>query len=543
MYELLSATSALKTVLSVVVALLILLATITVHEFGHYIVGKIFKFKIKEFAIGMGPAIYKKTKKNGEVFSIRIFPLGGFCAFEGEDEDDETVKKKNEKLAEKGLLKTETSDKTDDNAEDFPVKCGGIYGESEYNAYETSGGAFSAQKEESTPREKAAQNSVSDAKKTPKTLSKDAFNNKPPWQRILVLLAGATFNFVIAVLIVIIYFTAYGHFGFMAYEIKAPQNATESSYMLDGKDVLLEINGKFLYFTTDINDALGGKKKGDMVSVTVQRENGKKETINVVLREDVNPTSDYDVNPALRALGVASVLKLSTEEGCVLKDGNYVYRFYDKPERIDCTRIYTLDDLYLRLKDLEAGGTIQLIVQDVDNDGENDIVTLTAPLNYDTVDKTDKAAVLGAFGIKNEERLSYQVSTQSVRFGFFEGIGRAVVYSFKTVGVTLKSFWQLLTGKLGLSMVSGPIGTITVTSQYVSLGFKYVMNIASMIGLSVAIFNLLPIPALDGARAVFVVVEWIRKKPVNRNVEGMIHFVGLIVLLLFAVTVDLLKLF
>ena len=57
MYELLSATSALKTVLSVVVALLILLATITVHEFGHYIVGKIFKFKIKEFAIGMGPAI------------------------------------------------------------------------------------------------------------------------------------------------------------------------------------------------------------------------------------------------------------------------------------------------------------------------------------------------------------------------------------------------------------------------------------------------------------------------------------------------------
>lgn len=543
MYELLSATSALKTVLSVVVAILILLATITVHEFGHYIVGKIFKFKIKEFAIGMGPAIYKKTKKNGEVFSIRIFPLGGFCAFEGEDEDDETVKKKNAKLAEKGLLKTETSDKTGDNAEDFPFKTGGIYGESEYNAHETSDEAFSAQKEESTPREKAAQNSVSDAKKTPKTLSKDAFNNKPPWQRILVLLAGATFNFVVAVLIVIIYFTAYGHFGFMAYEIKAPQNATESSYMLDGKDVLLEINGKFLYFTTDINDALGGKKKGDMVSVTVQRENGKKETINVVLREDVNPTSDYDVNPALRALGVASVLKLSTEEGCVLKDGNYVYRFYDKPERIDCTRIYTLDDLYLRLKDLEAGGTIQLIVQDVDNDGENDIVTLTAPLNYDTVDKTDKAAVLGAFGIKNEERLSYQVSTQSVRFGFFEGIGRAVVYSFKTVGVTLKSFWQLLTGKLGLSMVSGPIGTITVTSQYVSLGFKYVMNIASMIGLSVAIFNLLPIPALDGARAVFVVVEWIRKKPVNRNVEGMIHFVGLIVLLLFAVTVDLLKLF
>ena len=47
--------------------------------------GKIFKFKINEFAIGMGPAIFKKKLKSGEDFSIRLLPLGGFCAFEGED--------------------------------------------------------------------------------------------------------------------------------------------------------------------------------------------------------------------------------------------------------------------------------------------------------------------------------------------------------------------------------------------------------------------------------------------------------------------------
>ena len=100
MNNLLAVAPWLSTVFSVIVAILILLATITVHEFGHYIVGKLLKFKINEFAIGMGPAIYKKVKKNGEVFSIRIFPLGGFCAFEGEDEDDETVKKKNQKTQE-----------------------------------------------------------------------------------------------------------------------------------------------------------------------------------------------------------------------------------------------------------------------------------------------------------------------------------------------------------------------------------------------------------------------------------------------------------
>ena len=87
--NLLSAASVFKTIGSVLVALLILLVMITVHEFGHYVAGKIFKFKINEFAIGFGPALFKHTKKNGEKFSIRALPLGGFCAFEGEENDSE----------------------------------------------------------------------------------------------------------------------------------------------------------------------------------------------------------------------------------------------------------------------------------------------------------------------------------------------------------------------------------------------------------------------------------------------------------------------
>jgi len=75
------------TFIYVLLALVVLLVMITVHEFGHYIAGKIFGFKINEFSIGFGPAIYKKTKKDGEIFAIRTLPLGGYCAFEGEDED------------------------------------------------------------------------------------------------------------------------------------------------------------------------------------------------------------------------------------------------------------------------------------------------------------------------------------------------------------------------------------------------------------------------------------------------------------------------
>ena len=73
----------------ILIAIAFLMVLIMVHEFGHYIAGKIFGFGIEEFAIGFGPKIFKKTKKNGELFSIRLLPIGGFCAFKGEDSEDD----------------------------------------------------------------------------------------------------------------------------------------------------------------------------------------------------------------------------------------------------------------------------------------------------------------------------------------------------------------------------------------------------------------------------------------------------------------------
>ena len=72
----------------ILVAMIFFMFMIVVHELGHYTAGKLLKFKINEFAIGFGPAIFKhKNKKPGEVFSVRCIPAGGFCAFEGEDEE------------------------------------------------------------------------------------------------------------------------------------------------------------------------------------------------------------------------------------------------------------------------------------------------------------------------------------------------------------------------------------------------------------------------------------------------------------------------
>ena len=103
--NLLANLGALRPLGGVVLAVVILLAMITIHEFGHYVAGKILGFKINEFSIGFGPALFKKrSKKTGVQFSLRLIPLGGYCAFDGEDYDEEDERREKEKKQEKSVF-------------------------------------------------------------------------------------------------------------------------------------------------------------------------------------------------------------------------------------------------------------------------------------------------------------------------------------------------------------------------------------------------------------------------------------------------------
>jgi regulator of sigma E protease len=95
---------------------------------------------------------------------------------------------------------------------------------------------------------------------------------------------------------------------------------------------------------------------------------------------------------------------------------------------------------------------------------------------------------------------------------------------------------------VGLSEVGGPLTTISVASQVVASGFGNVLSMIVMISVNLAVFNLLPVPALDGCQIIFVLIEAIRKKPINRNVQGIINTVGLVALMIFVVMIDLIKL-
>lgn len=132
---------------------------------------------------------------------------------------------------------------------------------------------------------------------------------------------------------------------------------------------------------------------------------------------------------------------------------------------------------------------------------------------------------------------------ESYKLGFFEAIGKGTAYCFRMAGVILGFFGDLITGKINFSQIGGPIATIDYTAQVAKMGLRPLMDIVTLIGVNLAVFNILPIPALDGSRILFILIEWIRKKPVKRELEGKIHFVGLMLLFGFVILADLFHLF
>ena len=133
-----------------------------------------------------------------------------------------------------------------------------------------------------------------------------------------------------------------------------------------------------------------------------------------------------------------------------------------------------------------------------------------------------------------------------------------IAYSFKNVGywikAVFKSFKLLFTGKVSANDVSGPVGIVSaignVVTESKSDGVLYVIlnliNWSVMISANLGVMNLLPIPALDGGRLVFLIIEAIRRKPVPREKEGMVHFIGIVLLMVLMVVImanDIRKLF
>ncbi len=378
---LLSFASTMKYVGYIVIAILVLLFMVMIHELGHYVAGKILKFKINEFSIGFGPKILQKTKKNGEKFTLRLLPLGGYCAFEGEDEAG------NE--------------------------------------------------------------------------SKEAFNNLKPWKRLIVLFAGAFFNFLSAIIFSFILLIS---MGYDLVEIKDVKTTSINYEVLQSGDVVYGVDGVKIDF---VNDKYFG-----------------------VLIED-------------------SILKNHPKN-----DGN----LEDQYSYTDNGKTY-----YMNTRDIKFN---------IRRNGKH--ITVDGYINAIYNDKGEYA---GWSLLKDEKGEDKEFSLGTYRYTFLESLAQSVPFSFKWAWKVLKVFGQLIVNPSSLlPSLGGPVTTIKVMAD--TTGSGYLLLLLPAIAANLAVFNLLPIPALDGCQMIFVIIEWIRKKPINRKVINAINNIGLLVLLGLVVIID-----
>lgn len=142
----------------------------------------------------------------------------------------------------------------------------------------------------------------------------------------------------------------------------------------------------------------------------------------------------------------------------------------------------------------------------------------------------------GALGISFSE-------TAIVSYSWYEAVVRGLIHTYEFTIEILKVFgnmlWNFITGQKVAVDIAGPVGIIYMTKQMSELGLVYILQFAAILSINLAIINALPIPALDGGRILFVLIEKIKGSPVSQKTEGYFHQAGFLLLLLLMVFVTL----
>lgn len=123
------------------------------------------------------------------------------------------------------------------------------------------------------------------------------------------------------------------------------------------------------------------------------------------------------------------------------------------------------------------------------------------------------------------------------RFLFFQSLALGLVNTWFFGKLIFVSLAQMIAGTIPPD-VTGPVGIVAVVGEVARTGLSNLFSLAAIISVNLGVINLLPIPALDGSRVIFLAWEWIRGKPVDPQKEGFIHFIGFTVLILLMIIIS-----
>lgn len=323
-----------------------------------------------------------------------------------------------------------------------------------------------------------------------------SFASKSVWARIAVIAAGPVFNFLLAFVCAVVIVGSLGYDPCDIDVIKDNSPATEAG--LQEGDVITKVNGHKVTFYRDFYfyRAYNADKT---LNITFTRD-GEKMTTTVTPQHIKQQKYQVGIMMNENCL-ISSVTKDSPAEKAGLKANDVI-------KAVDGTAMENSSNVTVEPKMVE-------------------------------VESYDTGFVVYGDRVKTSPIGTLKYSVEEVG------------YSVKTV---IQSLGMLFTGKIGFDSLLGPVGTVSTMSEIVEESkadgafyvFLNLMNLAALISANLGVMNLLPIPALDGGRLVFLIIEALRGKPVKREHEGIVNFIGMILLVILMVVVlfkDIMALF
>lgn len=466
---------------SIIAALLIFTVIVVIHEFGHFLLAKKNGVGVPEFSVGMGPRLITFAK-TAEGIKVRFF-----CS-----------QKKYENFA-------PWKDVTKYSWKLLPLggSCA-MVGEDEENDGE------------------------------------DSFNSKGVWARFSIIFAGPFFNFILAFVFSIIILANTG-IDLPKVELVYDNQPAQTAGIQKG-DIIKKVDGKKITIGREIDTHfLLHPLTGENVEIVLERD-GKEQTVSI----DPNYKSylfgfTYG-SQATSKTEVVEVVKGKPFEKAGVKAGDLV-------RSVNGKAVTNGEELGKVMSQENVSG--DPITFEIERAGIMQTYEITPEPNesltlgfYAAANEPVQAALAKPGQDPKDVKINPLVKTAYIlKYSVIE-----VKYWIKT---TIASLGQLIGGHLSKDDISGPVGIVSAVGDVIDQTADYgktlkkstwevfqdillnMLYMAVLLSANLGVMNLLPLPALDGGRLIFILIEAVRGKPINREKEGYVHFAGFVILMLF----------
>lgn len=346
--------------------------------------------------------------------------------------------------------------------------------------------------------------------------SEGSFNKASVWARISVVAAGPIFNFILAFVFAMIITSVAGYDP--ARVLQVEENSPAAKAGLQEGDIITEFQGRNIVLGRDLDSymMLHGLEDED-ITLTYKRDGKEKEVSFEAYSEEKYmlgfsyvPTPDGEPEVTQVVLNGA-MMEAGVQAGDIIRE-------------INGEAIETSQEIqgYWEKNPLD-GSEISL---GIERDGEVQTISLKPQMTK----QIDTGFVYNLYREKTNFLGVLRYSASEVRYW---------------ISNTIESLMMLIKGQFSVNDLSGPVGIIDVIGDSYEeakeegtvMVWLQMLYWAILLSANLGVMNLLPIPALDGGRLVFLAVEAVRKKKLDPNVEGMIHFAGFVLLMLLMVFV------